>query len=98
MLRVCVIGLGPIGNLHANIYKNDELVELIGVCDRNPERAKAAGERLGVPYYLSAPEMLEALSPDVCSITTGGFEYSSDHYEPAIQALKAGCQGNLQPA
>ena len=29
MLRVCVIGLGHIGNLHATIYAEDELVELL---------------------------------------------------------------------
>ena len=33
MLRVCVIGLGHIGNLHARIYQEDELVDLVGVCD-----------------------------------------------------------------
>lgn len=91
MLRVCVIGLGPIGNLHANIIKADALAELAGVCDINPERAQCAGERLGVPWFTSAPEMLSAIAPDVCTIATGGFEYSSDHYEPTIQALEAGC-------
>ena len=35
MLRVCVIGLGHIGNLHARIYQEDELVDLVGVCDIN---------------------------------------------------------------
>ena len=90
MLRVAVIGMGPIGNLHADMYKADELAELVGVCDIIPERAQAAGERLGVPWFLSAPEMLAALSPDLCSITTGGYEYCSDHFEPAIQALEAG--------
>lgn len=91
MLRVCVIGMGPIGNLHADIYKTDELAELVGVCDIIENRARAAGERLGVPWFLSAPEMLAALKPDVCSIATGGFEYGSDHFEPTIQALEAGC-------
>ncbi len=91
MLRVCVIGMGPIGNLHADIYKSDELVELVGVCDIREDRAKAAGERLGVPEFLDAEDMLKALSPDLCSITTGGYEYCSDHYEPALQALNAGC-------
>ncbi len=90
MLRVCVIGMGPIGNLHADIHQNDELADLVGVCDIIPERATAAGERLGVPWFISAPEMLAELSPDVCSITTGGYEYCSDHFEPAIQALEAG--------
>ena len=63
MLRVCVIGLGHIGNLHASIYAEDELVELVGVCDIREDRAKAASKRLGVPYYLDAPTMLKELKP-----------------------------------
>lgn len=35
--------------------------------------------------------MLSSLSPDLCSIATGGFEYGSDHYKPAMQAIEAGC-------
>lgn len=89
-LRVCVIGMGPIGNLHADIYKSSELTELVGVCDIIPERAERAGKRLSVPYFLDAKEMLEQLSPDLCSITTGGYEYSSDHYEPTMLALSFG--------
>ncbi len=90
-LRVAVIGCGPIGNLHADIHQADPLAELVAVCDIIPERAGAAGARLGVPRFLSAPEMLAAVEPDVCSVATGGFEYGSDHYEPTIQALEAGC-------
>lgn len=91
MLRVCVIGLGPIGNLHADLYKTDDLAELVGVCDRDAARARKAGERLGVPWFVEAEEMLAALKPDICSVATGGFEYASDHYEPTLQALRAGC-------
>jgi predicted dehydrogenase len=83
--------MGPIGNLHAGIYQGEELAELVGVCDLIPERARAAGERLGVSSFARAEEMLSKLSPDLCSVATGGYEYSSDHYEPTIQALKAGC-------
>jgi predicted dehydrogenase len=91
MLRVAVIGLGPIGNRHADLYKADPLSELVGVCDRQPERANAAAARLGVPAFYDAQKMLDALKPDVVSVTTGGVEYGSDHYEPTIQALSAGC-------
>ena len=91
MLRVCVIGLGHIGNLHASIYKEDELVELCGVCDIQEDRAKAASERLGVPYWLDAPTMLREVKPDLVSVATGGYEYSSDHCLPTLQALEAGC-------
>ena len=91
MLRSCVVGMGPIGNLHADIYKGDALADLAGVCDRNEERARAGGERLGVPWFRAVDAMLDEIKPDVCSIATGGFEYCSDHYEPALQALQAGC-------
>jgi predicted dehydrogenase len=91
MLRVCVIGLGPIGNLHATLHKADPLAELVGVCDIIKERADAAAARLGVPAFYDAQTMLDALAPDVCSIATAGFENGSDHYEPTLQALEAGC-------
>jgi predicted dehydrogenase len=91
MLRVCVIGAGPIGNRHADIYKADPLAELVGICDKISQRADKAAARLGVPAFYSVPEMLAALQPDVCSVATGGHEYGSDHYEPTMQALEAGC-------
>jgi predicted dehydrogenase len=92
MLRVCVIGLGPIGNRHATIYQDNPLSQLVGICDVFKERADAAASRLrGVPAFYDASKMLDALKPDVVSVATGGFEYGSDHYEPTILALEAGC-------
>ena len=91
MLRVCVIGMGPIGNRHARLYQEDKLAQLVGVCDVIPERAEAASKNLGVPSFPNAQKMLAALKPDVCSVATGGYEYGSDHYEPTLQALDAGC-------
>ena len=91
MLRVCVVGMGPIGNLHADIYRRDELSELVGVCDILKDRADSAAARLGVPGFYDAAKMLGALNPDLVSVATGGYEYGSDHYEPTMQALEAGC-------
>lgn len=91
MLKVGVIGMGHIGNRHAMIYREHPLAQLAGVCDIVCERADAAAQALGVPAFYSAPEMLKALKPDLCSVATGGYEYGSDHYEPTIQALEAGC-------
>ena len=51
MLRVCVIGMGPIGNRHADMYRADPLAGLVGVCDILHERADAAAARLGVPVH-----------------------------------------------
>ena len=91
MLRVCVIGLGPIGNRHADIYVENERAELIGVCDIDETRADATAARLGVPAFYNVPKMLDEYRPDVVSVATGGYEYSSDHYAPTMQALAAGC-------
>ncbi len=90
MLNVCVIGLGHIGNLHASIYKQDELVNLAAVCDINRERADAAAKKFGVKAYYDAPTMLREIKPDIVSVATGGYEYSSDHFLPTMQALEAG--------
>ena len=91
MLRVCVIGLGPIGNRHADIYVESPLSELVGVCDIDEPRANATAQRLGVTAFYNVQKMLEERKPDVVSVATGGYEYSSDHYAPTMQALEAGC-------
>jgi predicted dehydrogenase len=83
--------MGPIGNLHADIYKSDDLAQLVAVCDLRTDRAEAAGKRLGVPHFRDAEKMLAELKPEVCSVATGGYEYGSDHHLPTLQALRAGC-------
>ena len=90
-LRVAVIGCGPIGNRHADIYREDPLAELVAVCDIRPDRADAAASRFRVPAFYTVSDMLATVAADVCSVATGGFEYGSDHYEPTLQALEAGC-------
>ena len=44
MLKACVIGMGPIGTIHAGVYAACDGARLVAVCDRNEERARAAGD------------------------------------------------------
>ena len=74
MLRACIIGMGPVGNIHADVYRQLTNAELVAVCDVIPERAEAAGKKYGIPYYLAAGEMLAKEKPDIVSVATGGFE------------------------
>ena len=90
-VRVAVVGLGPIGNLHSRIYQSDDLADLVAVCDRNSERAEAGAKLYNVPAFTDVQEMLDAVDPALVSVATGGFEYCSDHYEPTMQALAHGC-------
>ena len=91
MLRVCVIGLGPIGHRHAKLYREDPLAELVGVCDWDKARADAGAATHGVPAYYDVQTMLETVRPDVVSVATGGYEYGSEHCLPTLQALEFGC-------
>ncbi len=90
MLKVCVIGLGGIGNRHAKMYTNDPLADLVAVCDWDKERADAAAQRWGVPAYYDVDKMLNEAKPDLVSVATGGYEYGSEHHLPTMQALDAG--------
>ncbi|MFC1671728.1 Gfo/Idh/MocA family protein [Planctomycetota bacterium] len=90
MQRVGIIGLGGIGNRHADCYVGIQGSELAAVCDIDRERADVAAARLGVPAFYSVPDMLAGSELTMVSVATGGEEYGSDHYEPTIQALEAG--------
>ncbi|MFT5088860.1 MAG: putative dehydrogenase, partial [Planctomycetota bacterium] len=82
MIKVGVIGLGPIGNRHARLYSEMENAELLGVCDIDRVRADQAAKDYDTRAFYSVREMVEATGLDMVSVTTGGVEYGSDHYQP----------------
>ena len=88
--RVGVIGLGGIGNKHADIYAANPGAELVAVCDVDHDRTDAAAARLGVPGFTSVSDMLAGTELTMVSVATAGEEYGSDHYTPTLQALEAG--------
>jgi len=90
MLKVGVIGMRGIGNIHAEVYANNPLCELVAVCDKVKERADEAATKFNVRAYYSVEDMLGSEELDIASVATGGFENGSDHYEPTMQCLEAG--------
>lgn len=90
-VTVAVVGLGPIGRLHASVYAGYEGCRLVAVCDLDSGRLDAARADLGVPGYTRLEDLLAEVRPEVVSVATGGVEYGSDHRLPTIQALEAGC-------
>ncbi|MCX8052547.1 MAG: Gfo/Idh/MocA family oxidoreductase, partial [Armatimonadetes bacterium] len=89
-LKVGVVGMGGIGNLHASCHKNDPLAKLIAVCDVVKEKADAAAEKHGVKAYYTLKDMLANEDLDIVDVTTGGYENGSWHFEPTMEALDAG--------
>lgn len=89
-LRVGVVGMRPIGNQHAEVYKNDALSELVAVCDIDRARADEAAARWGVPSFHSLEELLAGVDVDLISVCTGGFENGGAHYAPVMESLAEG--------
>jgi len=89
-LKVGIVGMSGIGNSHANCHKNDDLSDLVAVCDVVKERADAAAEQYGVKAYYCLQDMLAHEALDIVDVTTGGYENGSWHFEPAMEALAAG--------
>ena len=89
-LKVGIIGLSGIGNNHANCYNQNELSDLVAVCDIVKERADATAERLGVKAYYDQRTMLENEELDIIDVSTGGNENGSWHFEPTMMALEYG--------
>ncbi len=88
--RVAVVGIGGMGNIHADIYHADKRCRVVAVCDVLPEKAEEAGRRYGCPAFTSVNEMVASAQIDIASVCTAGKENGGDHYEPTMVLLNAG--------
>ena len=59
-LKVAVVGMGGIGNTHAQVYFDNPNAELVAVCDLVKEKADAAAEKFGCRAFYNEEEMLKA--------------------------------------
>jgi UDP-N-acetyl-2-amino-2-deoxyglucuronate dehydrogenase len=82
-----IVGCGRICEKHLQSITNQDRARLVAVCDTAFERARAIGEKYGVPAYPSVEEMLSAEpSIDIADVLTP----SGDHAETSINALRSG--------
>lgn len=86
-MKVALVGVGGMGNVHFNIYKGmmDE-IEFAAVCDIRLERIKSIVGDLPIKLYTDIDEMLAAEKPDYVDICTPTYL----HVEQAIKAMEAG--------
>lgn len=102
VLRVACIGLGYFGQFHLSAWQRIEGVSLVGVADRDFDKAATAAREFGAAGYADMETMLDAVDPDIVDIVTP----PSAHAEMVRAALKPGriiiCQKpfceNLQQA
>src|SRR3954468_16776882 len=90
-LKVAVVGVGNIGNIHAGIYAEHPDTEIVAVCDIIHERSDKAAEKYSCQGFYSVQDMLASgLKFDMVSMATAGTENGGDHYTPTMELLHAG--------
>lgn len=87
MTTAAVVGIGDISALHLDAIAENPHIELVGVCDVDPDRAERAGHRFGVPWFIDHHDLLEGTSPGVVHVTTPHHQ----HIPIVLDALNAGC-------
>jgi len=86
-LKVGIIGLGSWGMSHLEAYRQLPFVEVVAVCDANPERLRVAIQDYGIEHVYDEADMLLARDDiELVSIVT----FERGHLKPTIQALQAG--------
>lgn len=93
-IRVGVVGAGAIGSLaHAPGYAKDPRVEIVGVTDTNPDRAKELADKFGIPnVYPSTKALIEDGGAQAVSIGVP----NTSHASVALEALNAGADVLLE--
>ena len=84
--RVALVGCGRISKNHFEAIDKIDRLELVAVCDTDPERAAQAGSQWDVPNFTSYEKMLKDAKADVISIATP----SGLHAEQGVMAAHAG--------
>jgi predicted dehydrogenase len=90
-LKVAIVGMGNIGNRHAQVYSSRKDVEIVAVCDIIQEKSDRAAEKYSCQGFYSVQAMLDSgVKFDAVSMATAGVENGGDHYTPTIELLSAG--------
>ena len=84
--RIALVGCGRISGNHFDAIAKVDGLTLSAVCDIVEERARAAGEKNGVPWFTTYSGMLAAAECDVVAIATP----SGLHPEHGVMAARAG--------
>jgi predicted dehydrogenase len=84
MVKLGVVGVGHLGQHHARKFLSIEGCELVGIFDKNPDRASEISQKLGVTAFDTYEALLDEIDAiDIAATTT-------HHYNLAKIALERG--------
>ncbi|WP_374032582.1 Gfo/Idh/MocA family protein [Bdellovibrio bacteriovorus] len=89
-LRGAVIGVGYLGKFHAQKYKNNPNVELVGVCDHFPAQADKIAMELGVKSFHKPQDLIGHV--DLVTIAAS----TLSHFELAKLFVENGVHVNVE--
>lgn len=89
-LRAAVVGVGYLGNFHAQKYKNNPNVDLIGVCDYSLTQAEKVAQELQVKAFAQAKDLIGQV--DLVTIAAS----TQSHYELAKLFIENGIHVNIE--
>lgn len=81
-IRVGILGCGNVGSdMHAPGFARLAGMEVVGVCDRQRDRADATARRIGCPAYYSIEDLVKQAKPTlVANCTNEWVHYSTTMY------------------
>ncbi len=83
---IALVGCGRISKNHFEAIAETEGLRLAAVCDVEADRARAAGEQYGVPWFSSLDDLLRDAACDIVAVCTP----SGLHAPHGIAAARAG--------
>ncbi|NLD37904.1 MAG: Gfo/Idh/MocA family oxidoreductase [Desulfatiglans sp.] len=83
-IRVCVIGVGQMGEKHVTKYSGNAGVELVGVSDVNIKRAREIGDKYRVKVFENHMDLLKLVDAASLAVTT------EKHFDVAKDILNSG--------
>ncbi len=86
MTTAALIGCGDVSAVHLEAIAALDGIELVAVCDTDPDRLAAAAGALAVPGFADHRQLLDRIRPDVVHICTP----HDQHVQVAIDCLERG--------
>ncbi len=83
-LRTAVIGVGYLGNFHAQKHKNNPAINLVGVCDFSPSQANKVAIELGTKAFNTPNDLVGKVDAVTIAATT------TAHFDIAKLFLNSG--------
>src|SRR5262245_60206919 len=85
-VRVGLVGAGYVSEFHLRALRTIATVEVVGIVDTMPERARGVAERLSVPHVYPSLAAMTTAGVDVVHVLTP----PESHADVTVEALRLG--------